>query len=265
MSLVKADSLQEHTAGAGITLLSALVRSTLAIAAATVLDNSAFNSLLLCSGTSYAVTLPPAAANAGKSISLKMLSTLTGIVTVTAAGADLIDGLATRALWAGDMVILLSDGTKWTKIGGIDNPKLFVTATKNGLAAQAIPNAAWTQITLAAITDPYGMFNAGTSKFTLPKVGLYRFDGGLHYQAGSAWAAGSSVRWRYYDGTISLQHFSSVGASFTGDILRHGDTSLSVTAPITTVEMDTYQDSAAAQTLVNNGDVFLSITWLGGW
>jgi hypothetical protein len=103
-----------------------------------------------CSGTAadYAVTLPLARLYPGRVLGFRMMPGLTKMVTITASGADLIDGLATRIMWANEVAVLYSDGITWTKIAGKSMP---MSATIIMIANQIFANSTWTTLAYDAI------------------------------------------------------------------------------------------------------------------
>lgn len=72
----------------------------------------------LATGTSadYAVTLPAASFETGCSLLFRMSHALTKVVTITAAGSDTIDGVATLGLIKDQTATLVSDGSTWMRI-----------------------------------------------------------------------------------------------------------------------------------------------------
>lgn len=77
-----------------------------------------------CSGTTadYTVTLPPAASHTRELLHVSMSSALTKLVTVKGNGAELIDTLNERKMWANEDALLKSNGTSWRKVGGKSIP-----------------------------------------------------------------------------------------------------------------------------------------------
>ena len=77
-----------------------------------------------CVATSanYAITLPLASSWSGRFLGIRIDPSSTYLVTVTASGSDLIDGLATRVMWAKEVAELYSDGSSITKVGGKSIP-----------------------------------------------------------------------------------------------------------------------------------------------
>jgi hypothetical protein len=123
------------------------------ITGATTLTSTAFGLIHVCSGTSadYQVDLPSVSGNAGRIITIRMSSALTRFVTIAGAGGALIDGLATRIMWAQESAILMCDGANWTKIAGKSRPLTY--AGENG-AGVTVANNTLVPISMATvITD----------------------------------------------------------------------------------------------------------------
>lgn len=75
--------------------------------------------LVLCnaSGGAFTVTLPAAAAAAGRIYTIKKIDSSANAVTVDGAGAETIDGAATRNLAAQyDALLIQSDGSNWHRL-----------------------------------------------------------------------------------------------------------------------------------------------------
>lgn len=85
------------------------------ITGAISLDATAFGKIHLCSGTSadYAVDLPTAVGNSGRSLILKGIGALTKVVTIQGVSGQLIDGESTRKFSSEGSFTLISDGTGW--------------------------------------------------------------------------------------------------------------------------------------------------------
>lgn len=133
--------------GSGGDMLSTLVNPEIQVAGAVVLTLSTFHA---CSGTAtdYAVTLPAAAGNASKFIGVRMVPGLTRWVIVTAAGSDLIDGSATRKMWANETAVLMCTGTGWTKVAGKSIP---ISVTLKRTTAQSIAASTPTNVQLTSL------------------------------------------------------------------------------------------------------------------
>jgi len=111
------------------------------------------------SSASFAVTLPDATLNAGQSITVKNIGT--GTATVTAEGAQTIDGNATVALSAAQAVELISDGTS--------NWRILGAPSSGGSGASLVPTAVKTANYSAAVSDAVPAdISGGSWTLTMP-------------------------------------------------------------------------------------------------
>lgn len=167
-------------------ILSTLQSTEVSITGATTFTASSFGKMHVCSGTigDYSVALPAAAGNAGKIIGLRMAAGLTRLVTIDASGAELIDGQATRVMWANEVAILLCDGSAWTKIAGKSLP----------MSCGMYPSAASITVALSptltlmtidtAIFNNGGMANPASNRIDIRRQGVYRVTAHVYYKAG---------------------------------------------------------------------------------
>ena len=118
-------------------ILSPLLRTELTILTTSPLTLGCMN---VCYGTTanYTVTLPPVANCAGSLIGIRIATTTTKLVTMSGLGSDVIDGAATRPMIAGEVAILYSNGSVWSKIAGKTVPvmgSLYMNSTNQTFAA----------------------------------------------------------------------------------------------------------------------------------
>jgi hypothetical protein len=90
----------------------------------------------VCSGTTsdYTITLPAVSGNAGKFAAFRIATACTKLITLDGNSTELIDGLATRIMWAGENCLLYCDGTQWTKLAGRSIPmscKMHIAGAQN--------------------------------------------------------------------------------------------------------------------------------------
>jgi len=140
------------------------------ITGATTLTSTAFGLIHVCSGTSadYQVDLPSVSGNAGRIITIRMSNALTRFVTIAGAGGALIDGLATRLMWAQESCVLMCDGTSWTKIAGKSRPMVF--SGENG-AGVTVANATNVPISIATILqNNTGLMNDTVSSIVVCRI-----------------------------------------------------------------------------------------------
>ena len=150
--------------------------------------------LHVCSGTSYTLTLPAAASNLGKSIGIRMASSLSGLVVIQGNASELIDGSNTRIMWANETATLYCDGTSWTKTAGRTIPMTGAMS----LAANQIPaNVTWTTIlfdTEIGTGSPSGMVDLVNHRFNIKRPGRYSFTGNVRWNNTNIQAHTSDMR-----------------------------------------------------------------------
>jgi len=124
----------------GYDLLANLLYPEVSVLSTTALDATSFGRMHSCSGTTanYTITLPAVSGNAGKVVGIRMVSSLTKLVTIAGSGAETLDGLNQRVMWANEVAILLCTGTSWTKIAGKSIP---MQGWLYKLADQTIPTS----------------------------------------------------------------------------------------------------------------------------
>ena len=120
------------------------------VSSATVLGDSAFARYIRCGGASpYAVTLPDAGSQSGRTLGIMISQDMTNLVSLTGASGQLIDGENIRIMWAGETALLMSDGVGWTKLHGKSIPMQCAMrlnapfSVTGGAAAAVIP---WNQV-----------------------------------------------------------------------------------------------------------------------
>jgi hypothetical protein len=125
----------------------------------------------------YAATLPPAAANAGRVVSISLTNASDHLLTLTGNGAELIDGQNTRIMWAGESATLLCDGIGWTKTAGKSIPfssRMRISSAQLNLAGSFAENI----ILLSTVDWNYGgIANSGANRFTTKRASRYIFTG----------------------------------------------------------------------------------------
>lgn len=111
------------------------VNSSLVLTGTTVMDATYLGKCIILSDSGspadYTVTLP-SGSPLGSLILIRVANSATKLYTV--AGSDVgLDGVASRAIWAGESVLLLRESGNWTKIGRVVRPMsgcLVKTATQ---------------------------------------------------------------------------------------------------------------------------------------
>jgi hypothetical protein len=102
------------------------------LASNTTLDTSALNNSFALIGNSFSVTLPAAAENVGKLLSIRARNSATGLYTLQAQGGETINGVASRAIWAQEVAVLLATAQGWTKVGGKSRAMSLVLRCNQG-------------------------------------------------------------------------------------------------------------------------------------
>jgi hypothetical protein len=105
-----------------------------------------------------------------------MVSTLTKLVTIAGSGAELIDGINTRVMWANESAILYCDGISWTKIGGKTIP-MAAAIQRNAAQTFAINTA--TVIAFDAslsIFAPAAMQQISNNRLAILRSGRYIYS-----------------------------------------------------------------------------------------
>lgn len=154
-------------------LFAPLATAEVSVTGATTLTITAFGKMHVCSGTSadYTVGLPAASGNAGKFIGFRMSAALTKLATLDGNASELIDGVATKVMWAKEAAVLFCDGAGWIPII-VKNAPFRATAIKT--ANQTVGGAVFTKITFDAEDYDFGeAFDLPNSRFVCKRAGLY--------------------------------------------------------------------------------------------
>jgi len=190
--------------GAG-DIVSTLVESEVAITAAATLDSTAFGKMHVITGTSadYTIDLPAVSGNAGKFIGFRVggEADASKLYTLDGNSAELIDGQATRILWANEVAILECDGTGWVKIAGKSIPMMcrleYQSATEQNIATATVTTLQFD----TEIFDVGGLGDTGNNRINFRRSGLYRVFTQIRWYA--ATAARSYMNMSYYDASAS--------------------------------------------------------------
>jgi hypothetical protein len=114
--------------------------------------------LVTTAATAMTMTLPTAADNTGRVITIRKVDTGAGKITVDGEGAETIDGNATVGIWyVSNFLTLLCTGTGWIIVGAPD-PILHPRDTTSHLVSNnlAIVAASWTAAQDASSHRPVG-------------------------------------------------------------------------------------------------------------
>ena len=227
------------------------------------LTSTSLGTTYICSGTStdYAVTLPSATGNAGRTVTFVMSSALTKLVTITAAGANTIDGSTTRIMWASESATLFCDGSNWYKTEGKTIP--MVGGMYRSTGTQSIGSGSATKATFDAVRAskcPAAMNDTTNSKIIILRPSVYIVD--------------SSVRFKNITGTSGyevLTYINGVEQVCCSRYMTSGDWgSIQAIYNFTCAVNDyieTYarQYSGASQLLFDNPQNGMSVTEIPQW
>ena len=122
----------------------------------------------------YAITLPAVASNTGKFVGIRVTGTSTFLVTITGNGAELIDGLNTRVLWANEVAVLYCDGATWTKVAGKSIPMASALLLASNQTFSAAATTLLNYKTALYNFGPASMSSPATPKITVKRPGQYR-------------------------------------------------------------------------------------------
>lgn len=203
--------------GAASDLLSVLVSTPVSVTGTTALSSSAFGKLHVCSGTSanYTVTLPDPASSAGKLIGFRMAPGLTRLVTIAQHASELIDGAASRVLWASETALLLSDGTNWFKLAGRSIP---MKCTMRLAANQgSIATSTMTKVLIDTVDDDptAAMADTTNKRINIVRPASYQPTGNVIWSALSANSFRTITNVTKNVGIIVLANGESYGQSST--------------------------------------------------
>lgn len=157
----------------------------------------------LASPADYTVTLPPAAGCAGRQLSIAIAPTTTKLITVDGNASELIDGAASRVMWAGETATLLSDGVGWVKVAGKSIPMSF--AAHSNASQTGVTSGVETTINLnAEIFDVGGVFDPSTYKATIRRAAKWSLFGTVRMAPSSGTALTAT------EGSIKIDGGASV-------------------------------------------------------
>lgn len=151
------------------------------IPGSTTLGSSAFGKMHVCAGsTDFTLGLPAAAGHRGELFGIRISNGYTKLVTLDGNSGELIDGAATRIMWAGESAILLCDGVGWTKIAGKSIP---MVCRMQGPNTQSIPTDTYTNLLLtAAVLNIGSLADTPNNRIVIRRAGLYRICGQVSLQ-----------------------------------------------------------------------------------
>lgn len=195
------------------------------------------------------MTLPAVSGNGGKIISIQIDSSTTKLITIDGNSSELIDGLQTRIMWAGEACTLLCNGTSWSKIAGKSIP--MIAGIHMGANMNSLSTGQWIKILFDAslvLNAPATMQDIANNQLKILRTNLYKIDASLFpgasgsantqfLQIGVGGSVGNTLRYQFgssggyqvvmtmsgaYNGTvgdlISLHYEYTAGSNaITGD------------------------------------------------
>ncbi len=196
----------------GTDMLAALVNAPNLITNADANLTSATWNVVKATVAAHTVTLP--APSAGLVVGVRVTPDSTKLVTLGRHSTDLIDGQASRLLWAGEKAVLLSDGTDWFKVTGVSRP---MQAALSLSSANQLYNSAGTYLQVAldtVVADNTGLCADTTNhRLNVQRTGLYVCAGYITFDPNN----GAQTSWGGTSGTEAdiLNNASAGGAVWT--------------------------------------------------
>lgn len=123
------------------------------------------------------LTLPAVVNNGGKLISIQIDSSTNKLITIDGNSTELIDGLQTRIMWAGETCTLLCNGTSWNKIAGKSIP--MIAGIHMGANMSSLSTGQWIKILFDAslvLNAPSAMQDVANNRLKILRTNLYNVD-----------------------------------------------------------------------------------------
>jgi hypothetical protein len=252
----------------GDSLYLGLDATEISITGAITLTSTAFGKLHVCSGTSadYTVGLPAVSGSAGKTISFRMSSALTKLVTLDGNASETIGDATTRIMWANETAILLCDGTAWTKLAGISIPmKARAALATAGAAAQAIAASTTVVVNLTATeSDSTGtMSDLVNNRLICRRAGTYTIFGAAVWDDGAGWAATRIISRIRKNGTTDIA--ATEVNKLSGGYPANTPATSANLALADYVELTVYQTNASSRNLYGDSLCYISMQEVVTW
>lgn len=122
--------------------------------------------------TPWTLTLPSPSGYVGYQIGVRVRNGSASLLTLNVVGGALIDGKASRVMWADESAILLSDGVNWTKIGGKTIP---MVAEIGQVAGQTVTSGTMTVVKLDTVRRwiPQAMVDTANNRILVVRQASY--------------------------------------------------------------------------------------------
>lgn len=167
------EQLQASDTLAGVDSLLAFAQSEVSVAGATTLSSTAFGRQHSVTGSSdYAITLPAATSNTGKTIGFSFRQNSGVLVRLTGVS---MGGLSDRYYMPGESLVLRSNGSTYdVESECVRKPWFKATRSAN---QTGVANATWTtsQYNTDTGNDPYAIYDTSTYVCTANRPGRWRF------------------------------------------------------------------------------------------
>lgn len=160
----------------------------------TITDSDGFTTILVSTGgTNRVINLPTVADNSNRPIRIKKIDSGTGLVTVTAEGAELIDGASTYVLsrqYQEVEVQANNPGTTWNILSRYKSPAEYI-ARGEGASGHGSTSTTVRRFNSTAVVNTLGVdvtvsdSGTGGTTFLINRPGLYAFSYTDSYSAGS--------------------------------------------------------------------------------
>ena len=192
-----------------------------------------------------------------------MAPALTNKVSVTAVSGELIDGAATRIMWAGETAMLLSDGAGWIKIAGKSIPMVANLGSPSSATWLSVGNTTFTKLGLnTVVDDPAALANTSTFRITIARPGRYKIEARAYFYDSSARVIPRALCAVYKNGVNTLQSEESGPAGCWPHPISIG------VLPLTTgdyLDVWAYHNVGAAIYVAGGNPTFLSILEVPAW
>jgi len=120
----------------------------------------------------YTLTLPAASGCGGRLLGVRLVPSMTKLVTLDGNGSETIDGALTRVMWAGESAILYCNGSGWVKVAGKTLP---MTCQMAPSTTSSVSAATYTKLNLnTVLIDNTGlMADTGNGRISVPRTSTY--------------------------------------------------------------------------------------------
>ncbi len=252
----------------GTVLMPGLLGPTISV---TVAATATIGRVHIVTGTTYTITLPTAAGITGQCLGFifgPTIALLSGTVLLDPAGGETMNGLTDRLFWAGEAVILQSNGTNWNVLDYKANP---MRCSVHLGSVQSLTNNTQTTILLDTVdTDPSAMFDATSHFIGTARPGIYQITaiGAFSDNAGGAFTTNGVTN-------VFIRIASALDTGVTGYVTTSSYpifevATTAVLAAGQTIQLSMYQVTGATQgaygaALLSSGPCILRVVEMPSW